>query len=81
LPTGTDDVIVTSGCVEAVTLALQATCKPGDTVAVASPVYSTFLNSIQWLGLKVLEIPSRARKGMSLSVLEYALRHQRSTPV
>ncbi len=74
---GPDDVIVTSGCVEAVTLALQATCKPGDTVAVASPVYSTFLNSIQWLGLKVLEIPSRARKGMSLSVLEYALRHQR----
>jgi len=74
---GPDDVIVTSGCVEAVTLALQATCKPGDTVAVASPVYSTFLNSIQWMGLKVLEIPSSARRGISLPVLEYALRHQR----
>lgn len=74
---GPDDVIVTSGCVEAVTLALQATCKPGDTVAVASPVYSTFLQSIQWLGLKVLEIPSGARSGISLPVLEYALGRQR----
>ncbi|HEY6007121.1 MAG TPA: aminotransferase class I/II-fold pyridoxal phosphate-dependent enzyme, partial [Geobacteraceae bacterium] len=53
-----DDIVITSGCVEAVTLALQAVCRPGDTVAIASPVYYTFLNSIQWLGLKVLEIPA-----------------------
>ncbi len=72
-----DDVVVTSGCVEAVTLALQATCRPGDIVAVGSPVYYTFLNSIQWLGLKVLEIPSSAHEGLSLPVLDYALRHHR----
>ena len=70
-----EELVVTSGCVEAVTLALQATCRPGDTVAVGSPVYYTFLNSIQWLGLKVLEIPSTPREGMSLDVLGYALRH------
>jgi DNA-binding transcriptional MocR family regulator len=39
-----DDIVITSGCAEAVTLALQATCRPGDTVAIASPVYYTFLN-------------------------------------
>lgn len=72
---GPDDLVITSGCVEGVTLALQATCKPGDTVAVGSPVYYTFLNSIQLLGLKVLEIPSTARDGLSLPVLGYALRH------
>jgi DNA-binding transcriptional MocR family regulator len=70
-----DDVVVTSGCAEAVTLALQATCRPGDTVAIGSPVYYTFLNSIQWLGLKVLEIPSSVREGMNLDVLAYALAH------
>jgi DNA-binding transcriptional MocR family regulator len=70
-----DDVVVTSGCVEAVTLALQATCRPGDTVAIGSPVYYTFLNSIQELGLKILEIPSTPREGMSVEVLAYALRH------
>ena len=67
--------MVTSGCVEAVTLALQATCRPGDTVAIGAPVYYTFLNSIQQLGLKVLEIPSSPREGMSVDVLAYALRH------
>ncbi len=70
---GPEEIVVTSGCVEAVTLALQATCSPGDTVAVASPCYYTFLNSIQWLGLKVLEIPSTPRQGMSLEVLRHAL--------
>jgi len=69
-----EDVVVTSGCVEAVTLALQATCRPGDTVAVGSPVYYTFLSSIQELGLKLLEIPSTPREGMSVDVLAYALR-------
>ena len=73
-----DDIVITSGCVEAVTLALQAVCRPGDTVAIASPVYYTFLNSIQWLGLKVLEIPSTPVEGMSLDVLAYALQQ---TPV
>ena len=73
-----EDMVITSGCVEAVTLALQATCRPGDTVAIASPVYYTFLNSIRWMGLKVLEIPSSPGEGMSLEVLGYAIEH---TPV
>lgn len=73
-----DDIVITSGCVEAVTLALQATCRPGDTVAIGSPVFYTFLNSIQWMGLKVLEIPSTPEEGMNLEVLGYALRH---TPI
>ncbi len=67
--------MITSGCVEAVTLALLATCNPGDTVAVESPVYYTFLNSIQWLGLKVLEIPTTPGEGISLEVLSFALQH------
>ncbi|PWB66137.1 MAG: GntR family transcriptional regulator [Deltaproteobacteria bacterium] len=70
-----EEIVVTSGCVEAVTLALQATCRPGDTVAVASPVYYTFLHSIQWMGLKVLEIPSTPQEGMNLDVLRYAIRN------
>ncbi|MCL5884859.1 MAG: PLP-dependent aminotransferase family protein [Deltaproteobacteria bacterium] len=70
-----EEIVVTSGCVEAVTLALQATCRPGDTVAIASPVYYTFLHSIQWMGLKILEIPSTPQEGMSIDVLGYAIRH------
>lgn len=69
-----DDIVITSGCVEATNLALQAICRPGDTVAIGSPVYPTFLKSIQWMGLKVLEIPSNGQ-GMNLDVLDYAIRH------
>ncbi len=69
-----DDIVITAGCIEAMNLALQSVCKPGDTVAIGSPVYSTFLKSIQWLGLKVLEIPSNG-EGMNLDVLDYAIRH------
>jgi DNA-binding transcriptional MocR family regulator len=69
-----EDIVVTSGCMEALTLALQVVCRPGDTVAISSPVFYTFLDSIQWLGLKVLEIPSCPRTGMNLDVLRYALR-------
>jgi len=69
-----DEIIVTSGCVEAMNLALQAVCRPSDTVAIGSPVYPTFLKSIQWMGLKVLEIPSNG-EGMNLEVLEYVIRH------
>ena len=70
-----EEIVVTSGCVEAVTLALQAACRPGDTVAIASPVYYTFLHSIQWMGLKVLEIPATPQEGISIDVLGYAIRH------
>ncbi len=70
-----DDIVITSGCVEAISMSLQAICRPGDTVAIGSPVYYTFLNFIQWMGLKVLEIPSTPKDGMSLDVLSYAIRH------
>jgi DNA-binding transcriptional MocR family regulator len=74
-PSTPEEIVITSGCVEAITLALQATCRPGDTVAVESPLYYTFLHSIQWMGLKILEIPSHPQDGISLEVLGYAIRH------
>lgn len=72
-----EDIMITSGCKEAMMLALQAVCSPGDTVAVGSPVYYSFLNAIEWMGLKVLEIPSTPKDGMSIDVLDYAIRNNR----
>lgn len=70
-----EDIIITSGCMEAITLALQATCRPGDTVAIGSPVYYTYLHSMQWMGMKILEIPSTPEEGISLDILRYAIKH------
>jgi DNA-binding transcriptional MocR family regulator len=66
-------VIATGGCMEAMTLALRATCRPGDTVAIESPIYYGILQGIEALGLKVLEIPTHPRDGLSLEHLERAI--------
>lgn len=73
-----DDILTTTGCMEAVLLALKAVCKPGDTVAIETPAYYNFLQLIQELGLRALEIPASPSEGMSLEALGYALDH---TPV
>ena len=72
---GPDEVLITSGCVEAVMLALRATCHAGDTIAVESPFYFNFLQLIADLGLKALEIPSTPREGISIEALSYAIEH------
>lgn len=68
-----DQIVITSGCVEAVVLSLRALCRPGDAVAVEAPVYFNFLQVIEDLDLRALEIPASPRGGISLEALEYAL--------
>ena len=77
ISSGPDDILVTSGCVEAVLLALQATCRPGDTIAVESPFYFNFMQMIAELGLKALEIPATPRDGISIEALGYAIEQQK----
>ncbi|GFO54864.1 GntR family transcriptional regulator [Geomonas sp. Red276] len=72
-----DQIVTTCGCMEAVNLALLATCRPGDTVAIESPSYYNFLQALELYGLKALEIPTHPRDGMSIDALRYALEHNR----
>ncbi len=68
-----EDLVITAGCMEAVSLALLATCTRGDTVAVESPTYFIFFRLIERMGIKVVEIPADPDTGMQLDVLEYVL--------
>lgn len=68
-----DELVITVGCSEAITLSLRAITKPGDTVALETPAYFGFLQTIQSLGLKALEIPSDPRTGIELPALRDAL--------
>ncbi len=72
-----DDIVITSGCQEAIILALKVLCKPGDAVAIESPTYYNFLQAIEMLGLKALEIPTHAREGVNLDTLRNAIRRNR----
>lgn len=69
------EVVVTSGAMEALNLCLQAVTRPGDLIAIESPTFYAGLQASERLGLKVLEIPSHPRDGLSLAALEDALRH------
>ena len=74
---GPDDLVITTGALDAVTLALRATCAAGDTVAIESPMYYGLLQSIEALALRVVEIPTHPRDGLSLIALREALDEHR----
>lgn len=69
-----DEVIVTNGCLEAITLALKAVTQHGDTVAVECPAYFGVYQAIESLGLKVVEIASDPVTGLDLDCLERSLK-------
>jgi DNA-binding transcriptional MocR family regulator len=67
-----DDVIVTTGCMEALNLCLRAVAKAGAIVALESPTYFGLLQIIESLGMRALEIPTHPRTGISLEALALA---------
>lgn len=70
-----EEIVVTVGCTEAISLALRAICRPGDLVAVESPTYFGLLQTLQAHDLRALEIPTQAGDGISLDALRFALDH------
>jgi len=72
-----DEILITLGCQEAVMMALLSLCAPGDTVAIESPAYFSFIQQLERLKLNAIEIPTTATEGISIEALEYALEHER----
>ncbi len=69
-----DDVIVTSGCLEAIMMCLRAVTSFGDTIAVESPTYFGIYQAIESLGLKVVEIPANPVTGIDLPYFEKTIK-------
>ncbi len=72
------DFVCTIGATEAITLALRVVARPGDAIAVESPTYFGILQTIESLGMKVVEVPANPRTGFDLAALAATLR---SSPV
>ncbi|MFH1985479.1 MAG: PLP-dependent aminotransferase family protein [Pseudomonadota bacterium] len=68
-----EEVIVTGGCIEAVSFCLRAVAGPGSTVIVASPTYPWFLQIIEDLNMLALELPTDPRTGIDLDAMERAV--------
>lgn len=67
-----DEIVITNGGLEAVYLALRSVAQSGDTILMESPTYFHLLQVNESLGMKVLEIPSHPRTGLSLEALDFA---------
>ena len=72
-----NELVLTNGCTEAVSLCLRAVCRPGDTVAIESPICFDSLQCLESLRLKALEIPTHPRNGISLDALRFAIQTTR----
>jgi DNA-binding transcriptional MocR family regulator len=69
-----DDIIITSGCQSALLMALMATTKPGDVVAIESPGFYGAIQLIEALGLRILELPSSPTGGIDIDSIEDAFK-------
>ena len=69
-----DDPIVTAGCLEALYISLRSTCRRGDTVLIQSPTYYCFLQLLETLGLRAIEVPSCPQNGVLPEALHHALK-------
>ncbi|MBB2494079.1 aminotransferase-like domain-containing protein [Aquipseudomonas ullengensis] len=68
-----DEIIITTGCHEALSAAIRAICEPGDIVAVDSPSFHGVMQALKGFGMKALELPTDPLTGISLEALELAL--------
>jgi DNA-binding transcriptional MocR family regulator len=66
---GIEQIVVTSGALEALNLALQTVARPGDTIAIESPTFYGCLQAAERLGLHVIEIPTHPVDGIDLAAL------------
>jgi len=71
------EVVITSGALEALNLCLRAAAKPGDLVAVESATLYSVRSAIERFGLRAIEIQTHPRDGVSLSALSSALKKHR----
>ncbi|MBV7428485.1 MULTISPECIES: PLP-dependent aminotransferase family protein [unclassified Acidovorax] len=68
-----ENIVITGGCMDSIALCLRAVTQPGDVVALESPTHFSFLEVLQGLHLRALEIPTHPRHGLSLDALQLAL--------
>lgn len=74
VPLSEDELVITIGASEALYLSLRAVTKPGDTIAVESPLYFGLMQLVSDLGLRAIEVPLHPRTGLDLDALADVLR-------
>lgn len=67
-----EDIITTSGSIDAISFCMLTLTQRGDTIIVESPVYFGILHLARSLGLNVLELPTNPITGIEIDALKKA---------
>ena len=68
-----DDIVSTSGALNALFYSLITVTNPGDTVAIETPVYFGILQMVKSLGLNIIELPTHPVTGVAIEDLKKVL--------
>ncbi|MDC7239174.1 MAG: PLP-dependent aminotransferase family protein [Spirochaetales bacterium] len=70
------DILITNGCSEALTLAIESCSSPGDIIVTESPVFLGIIQILDQLKRRVITIPTDTVGGMNLNHLESVLKKE-----
>lgn len=73
IQTDPDDIVITSGCLDALNLSLQALVKPGDYILLQQTIFFGAWQAAERLGLKVITIPEHPQHGFDLEAFEQVI--------
>lgn len=59
-----EEIIITGGCMQAIDLCLRTVARPGDIILVESPTFLCYLQLIEDLNMRILEVPVDSRNGI-----------------
>jgi DNA-binding transcriptional MocR family regulator len=74
---GPDEILLTNGAMEGLTLALALAVAPGDLVAVECPTFFGIVDAVRHAGARVLELPADPRDGLDPARFTAAARRRR----
>jgi DNA-binding transcriptional MocR family regulator len=72
-----DEIVITAGAMEAISVALRTLTSPSDVVMVESPTYHGILQAIAAQQLKVLEVPNLPDRGIDVARLDQLLQQNK----
>ena len=72
-----EDILMTSGGTEAISICLRAIAEKGDTILIESPAYPGVLQIMEDMGLFALEIPTDPVYGIDLSMVKKIVKKER----
>lgn len=68
-----EEIIITSGCMAAIDLCLRTVAREGDVILIESPTFLCYLQLIEDLNMRALEIPVDPHTGFDMELLQQAL--------